>query len=55
MSKAKLSGDYLIAEGLDDYVFGAEVQMECDADLVFLEVIRAHSFCFYTADWPTYH
>ena len=52
----RLSGDYLIAEGLDDYVFGAAVQMECDDDLVFREVWQAWHYCFYTANvWPTVH
>ena len=42
--KATLSGDYLVAEGLDDYVFGAAVQMECDGDLVWQECWQAWHF-----------
>ena len=54
--KARLSGDYLVAEGLDDHVFGAAVQLEYDASQVFEEVWLAYHFCFYTARcWPTYH
>ena len=54
--RATLSGDYLVAEGLDDHVFGAEVQMEYDDLQVFEEVWQAYHFCFYTANcWPTCH
>lgn len=54
--RATLTGGYLVAEGLDDYVFGAAVQMECDDDLVWSELWQAWHFCFYTARvWPTVH
>ena len=54
--KAQLSGDYLVAEGLDDYVFGAAVQMEYDDSVVWGEVWHAWHFCFYTeTPCPTIH
>ena len=55
--KARLSGDYLVAEGLDDYALGEAILSEYDADNEWRLLWQAWHFCFYT-EWgvhPTVH